>query len=375
MNAVKKKRSFILLTLVIVLVFVLRNLTTPTIDPNGIDDQSMDHVEDMVIQQLVALSPVASSDAAKKQQQLQQQQHEDKTATNSSGIIDSGRRECAAVKEVGPKNASVQNISPIWVPSFPGSGAEMFRSLVKTVTGLGGAEIYAGRCGNKPTVTCKTHWPSMYPNRDNPEKITNFHNKTFFLIRNPRNSIPSYFNYKWELKNHIKSHSAQAPESKWREWRDTAVLKQLRDLKDMISRWEQLPHIEIALYIQYEKLIDDEHGPILLQEVVNEIQQVPPAINSSKVHVAPKEDVPCLWQNVVKGNGTSKTKRSGHKYKPSYTPDQKQQMLNVLDEAIKEFSDSTTSTILLEILQNYRDDIKDNMPLDEPDETHGESAM
>ena len=88
-------------------------------------------------------------------------------------------------------------------------------------------------------------------------------------------------------------------------------------------------------------------------------------------NIAPDEDIECLWRKVVKGdnsdNGdntktkttTIKTKRAKHKYKPTYTKRQQNQLLVMLDELINEFS--ITRKDLVVVLEFYRDDIANNM--------------
>jgi len=260
-------------------------------------------------------------------------------------------------------------ITPIWVPSYPGSGSNLFADLIQATTGGEAANYYKGQCtGNPAIVTCKTHWPSIRPfRRVQPStKKDVFHNRSMFLIRNPRKAIPSFVNVKWEMRNKIHHHTRQAPESFWRRARDDTLTELIKTWENMISEW-QLQPFEIVLYVQYEKLTDRTTGPELLQSVINEVKKVLPASVD-----LPNEDLPCLWHKVVKG-GESSSKREDHKYKPKYTVKQKQQLLEMLDRVILKFSDdnskrvttSSAALTLLEILHSYREDIAINTPLEE----------
>lgn len=308
----------------------------------------------------------------------------------SSGRNDTGiGKDCSFVERITTSNLSVARygrrkgipiIPPIWVPAYPGSGSDMFRSLVTAVTGLGGDDFYiSDSCTERATITCKTHWPSITYRREDgpPEEPNIFHNKVLFLIRNPRNALPSYFNWIWERDNNITDHSLQSPEREWQKWRDNNFTEGVRNWKNIITSWRQQKHYEVTLYMQYEKLTNPTTGPELFGRAVKELRQVAKktkrmsvANGSSVVHVASDHDIPCLWYKVVKGkSGSSKTKRAGHSYKPAYTKEQKQQMLDMLDESIQEFNTTTTNSSpvtknLVEILQSYRDDNAVNTPLE-----------
>ena len=113
--------------------------------------------------------------------------------------------------------------TPIWIPSYPGSGSEMFRDLVKATTGLGGDNYYANKCSKEPIpFTCKTHWPVIrrYRKIQPQTMVGRFHDKAIFLIRNPRHALPSYFNHEYEVKHKLKRHSQQGSEEEWRKYRD-----------------------------------------------------------------------------------------------------------------------------------------------------------
>ena len=265
-------------------------------------------------------------------------------------------------------------IRPIWVPSFPGSGSELFRELVQGTTGGVGADYYKTKqCTitneQRAIVSCKTHWPVRVKapyGRVDPKRLKDsFRDRFIFLIRNPRNAIPSYMNYKWEATTRRRDHVKQAPESIWRKKRDLYHTNQMRKWEESVSWWHMQGQYEPALYVQYEKLTDNATGPELLRSVVNELQQgLPDSVD------LPIEDIPCIWHKIVIGG---KMKRKKRTYIPGYTVEQKQQLLEMLDRMILKFSDdsnthgapSSATVTLLGILHDYREDIAINTPLDE----------
>jgi len=243
---------------------------------------------------------------------------------------------------------------PMWIPGYPGSGSEMLRVLVKAITGLGGDEIYTGsRCFNS-TATCKTHYPKV-PVPRLPHKSTHlFINRTVILIRNPKAALASYFNYLWERKNLKVSHLVQAPEEAWNEWRDKeSTWEGFSDYwAGLIQSWKKQTDYEIAFYLPYERLTNNETGPRLLSRLGAELRR-------NGVRVAPEEDIPCLWNKALNGRKASKgTKRAAHKYIPSYTTQQQAFMLRALDNLRQKFRDDSE---LVEILSMYYEDIRTNL--------------
>jgi hypothetical protein len=162
--------------------------------------------------------------------------------------------------------------APVLVPSFPGSGTELFRNLIRTMLpGFAAASIFeADQCRGVKTATCKTHWPVTYQQRprkwvgakndidddDNnnetrrtstttrtttlspaPERRP-FANFSVVLLRNPQTAIPSWFNALYETRHDQKAHSEQAPEEAWNEWRDAHFFTMAMPLwKQFVQAW------------------------------------------------------------------------------------------------------------------------------------------
>lgn len=254
------------------------------------------------------------------------------------------------------KSSNGSRGKPIWIPGYPGSGSEMLRSVVHRTTGLVGADFYKdNRCISNHTVTCKTHWPALnYLKNIAPGKFASrFHDRYMVLLRNPRNAIPSLYNFIWEKNHKVASHSVQAPIEDWRRFRDTKFDLEMHKWQSLVLKWRQQPY-DLSIYIPYEKLTNPETGPTLFSKIAQEIRR-------ANHTIAKDQDISCLWYNTVVA-GRSKTKRAPHKYRPGYTNEQKAKMITMLTRLIQESSDDPS---LVEILLEYIEDIKANMPIDD----------
>jgi len=249
------------------------------------------------------------------------------------------------------------NDKAMWIPGYPGSGSDMLRTLVTALTGLGGHGVYADEeCFHNHTATCKTHWPkfpTIYP-PDEYKSVTS--KRVVVLIRNPKDAMPSYFNYLWEIRHRFMDHTIQAPEDEWNSWRDEESPKELNEYwYGLIQRWKETTDYEIAFYLPFERLTHIETGPQLLMKLAAELR-------SNGVRVANETDIPCLWYKIVKG-GRSKTKRAAHKYVPSYTSDQRDELVHALEQMQEEFADDAE---LVDILSVYLEDIRNNIRVYDP---------
>lgn len=245
----------------------------------------------------------------------------------------------------------------IWVPAYPGSGSEMLRALIVAVTGQGGDDFYMGGCKNS-TVTCKTHWPTIsHRRRRKPRRWKNqFSDQYIVLLRNPKNALPSFFNYKWEAKHHRRAHSVQGPEADWTTWRDRVFETEIENWKNLFFAWrDEEPFYKRAFFLPYEELTAIETGPRLFARVANEMRRI-------GVRVAAVEDIPCLWYSVVMKQKGTRTKRASHKYNPSYTSKQRESFLRMLEELKSEFLEDP----LVKTLDKYHKDIRENLRVVDP---------
>ena len=253
---------------------------------------------------------------------------------------------------------------PIWVASYPGSGAELFRTLIEAITGgIPGWSIYdadqtmgdgttksVGDCLQVHAATCKTHWPILehYNPHNNSQS---YHSQSILLLRNPRKAFPSRLNHLWEMNNHQGYHSQQAPERAWDRWRNKSLLTQLQKYQEFLRSWVTKETIfPVAFILPYEELIDPIKGP---QWTQTELASVLKAAGIPRI--AATDDLGCLWKHVVVDK--PQMRRGNHSYTPGYTERQHEKMLEVLDTMIDEFNKHPQ---LVSILESYRDDIATN---------------
>jgi hypothetical protein len=101
-------------------------------------------------------------------------------------------------------------------------------NLVEALTGLETGDDWNNNGRGDKVVTVKTHYPQsngILPEFD--EKIT----RAFLVVRNPMQSIPSFFNHIYEMRNHLPVHSERAPVEEWIKWRDHYLEEEIREYK------------------------------------------------------------------------------------------------------------------------------------------------
>jgi hypothetical protein len=283
---------------------------------------------------------------------------------------------------------SIVTTKPMWVASFPGSGAELFRELITSITGQPTAEgAYQGDCHD--AVTCKTHWPTMSggrfqdpmqsssppPSRSSSSlssaslSKTHYGTSSILLLRNPRHALPSWYNQVYETRVGAELHSQQAPQKSWERWRGGTAAQsksfkleyRMEQWKDLILYWlalaENNDYYHVDLIVPYEKLVHESTGPSILQKVAN-------VLSKEKVStVAEAADIPCLWKYTVQEKKSMK--RSSHRYEPAYTWRHQQQMLGMLDEVMDKVSHLPE---LVQIIKGYRQDVQHNMLIEQTQE-------
>ena len=256
------------------------------------------------------------------------------------------------------------NTKPLWLPAFPGSGAtgpakngDILKPLINGLTGLkAGAKFYHAsskilkRCkGRDETAVCTQAHPAV---PIGPEKQTeNFHHSILLGIRNFRTVYPTFHNDKAEAYHGVKG---QVDESEWRKNRDEYYKSVIEGWKGLIMTWKDMKEYDIAMYIQYEALMDPDRGPTTLEKISNHLEK-------AGFSVAPKRDIPCIWYQVYK----AETMRLNEvmQYIPGYTTEQRDFLLEELKKFQKEVADDKE---LVTILQEYYDDIRDNTRIDKP---------
>ena len=302
-----------------------------------------------------------------------------------SHIEDSNCQLVATHKFTPSTNSS--NHHPIWVPSYPGSGSELFRKMIVALTGMDGGNWYdtPDRCSNHP-ATCKTHCPFLQKENcpqgrglldNNADRKTlrkkqpdarggfaniYYHSSAILLIRNPRDAIASYVNWRWENRRGVETHTQQAPREFWMRQRDEEFPKLLGGWRQVLLWWAatdvRQSIYNVSLVIPYEKFVNEEQGPALLLRLAEELERANIRV------LVPSNQFQCLWRQIVKAPKSS-TKRVGHKYIPGYTKAQKNAMLMRLNDLITLFSSNPPRADLVGILSGYWEDVASNLPIEE----------
>jgi hypothetical protein len=120
------------------------------------------------------------------------------------------------------------NIQITYAASYPGCGARMTWNLVEALTGLETGDDWNNNGRGDKVVTVKTHYPQS--NGILPEFDDRIH-RAFLVVRNPMQSIPSFFNHIYEMRNHLPVHSERAPVEEWIKWRDHYLEEEIREYK------------------------------------------------------------------------------------------------------------------------------------------------
>lgn len=164
-------------------------------------------------------------------------------------------------------------------------------NLVEALTGLETGDDWNNNGRGSEVVTVKTHYPQS--NGILPEFDDRIH-RAFIVIRNPLESIPSFFNHIYEMRNHLPVHSERAPVEEWVKWRDAYVDIEIAEYKRFVFYWMDRYTPENRHLITYEGLTDDLIGAEVakgLNEFLGQVDGVDPI---------ERDSVPCIWKAVVK---------------------------------------------------------------------------
>ena len=246
--------------------------------------------------------------------------------------------------EQGPQDVDLASLTKLWIPGYPGSGSTMLRYLRETLTGLEGEglDVYYEHCRGLG-IGCKTHYPFMCREDFPPERFPYISGKYILLFRNPLHAIPSYYSFIHEQGSNTTSHTAQAPEEKWIEWRDENFDDNLDAWKEFFYYWRD--NHELAMYLPYEDLISLENGEETFERLVQVYRETNPNVSLA-------DDPSCLWRRYVLEPSKGKRSRS---YTPRYSTVQYQAMIGVLEDLKRDFPN------IRPMLQMYIDSCKEGL--------------
>uniref|UniRef100_A0A6V2G186 Sulfotransferase domain-containing protein n=1 Tax=Ditylum brightwellii TaxID=49249 RepID=A0A6V2G186_9STRA len=201
--------------------------------------------------------------------------------------------------EIRPPVFPDHEITPTFSASYPGSGAKMTWVLIEAITGLQTHNDIMFD-NTRYAVSTKTH----YPNREGTllkgeENVP----RAIIVLRHPLDAFPSYFNYLYEMENHLENHSTRAPIQAWISWRDAHFEGQLQNWQHFVEYWMDKFSPADRVIICFEKIINDVYGPIEAGRLAEFLGR------SDGVNVHPPELIPCIWHKVVKYKDSNNARR------------------------------------------------------------------
>lgn len=252
---------------------------------------------------------------------------------------------------------------PLWAPALPASGSsspskkgDILKDLVNSFTGLkGGMKNYhmsirnkLKRCkGVSETAACSQGHPYVPVGPE--DKTNDFQSLVIFSMRNVMTQFPA-----GHIEKAIAYHGAtrQPPEEEWRKMRNEWFKSSVEGWKTMIQWWRNADYYKIALYLPYEKMLDVEAGPALVQRLADVFSQ-------AGFDVAPPQDISCIWYQSIKREWARQD--SLMEYVPGYTEEQRDFLLQKMKDFINEVQDDEELTT---ILKNYLTEIQEELRID-----------
>ena len=277
---------------------------------------------------------------------------------NASSSLDLSSFESCTRKATHPPRPKQEWRKPLWfIQANHVMPSGIDKNIINQLTQLqgGGKSFYASRkgklrhcVGTDETATCFVSGVPTYKD--------SFYKKTLMLVRNPATLFPFSMNMKGILYHGLEG---QTPIEDWRKSRDEWFDKSLNSTINELKSYTDFEY-EVGLYIAYEDLMDVVKGPKVLKEISK-------VLNEAGFETVEDSHLPCVWYDAVGAdNIMNYHKNSNYEYsdyKPGYTKEQQKTMLEKLEAFIKDI-DAETNEPLVEIIQRYHNDIKDNLTLD-----------
>lgn len=204
------------------------------------------------------------------------------------------------------------------------------------------------------TVSVKTHFPHEHGNNEMGMTTNDQFPRAVLLLRHPKDAIPSYFNYLYEVQHNLPGHSTRAPIEDWVAWRDRNFEEQMiawaQHADFWLSRYSDDP--EKILVLGFEGLTDDRGGPASALGLAAFLDR------SNGIDTIDPEAVPCIWDKIVRYKegekdtttpqtvgtlvfqtnqeaGVASKRASGDGHDRPYTEQQLEKMLGLLREVHK----------------------------------------
>jgi len=240
---------------------------------------------------------------------------------------------------------------PLFVASYPGSGSEMMLNIIVALTGVRTVS-HGGRC-DPPEMpydyaALKTHYPWHCKNAWQHGMLSN----VIVLIRNPIDSFPSKANRQYETDTNIRSHSTQAPEDYWKQWRNEHFAVHLSLWEELVHYWMNNYTSTNRLVLPYEELAAEDSGQTHMQQIARFLIRT-----GAKDSVVSFGEAGCLWREVVardKGTRRANTHRS-KTYRPTFTAEQYDAIAVVLSRLIQKYKNENFGPALVQYEKAVRE--------------------
>ncbi|KAL7475942.1 hypothetical protein ACHAW6_001834 [Cyclotella cf. meneghiniana] len=200
------------------------------------------------------------------------------------------------------------DIQITYAASAPGCGSLTKWNLVEALTGLETGDDWNNNGRGDRVVAVSTHYPhsnGVLPPFD--QRIT----RAFLVLRNPMQSIPSFFDDVFETINHFPVHGERDPMAEWITWRDHFLEDGMREYEKFIMYWMDRYTPENRYVISYEDLTDDLNGPEVTKGLNEFLGQ------AEGVEASDPESVPCIWKAVVKNQSQENEKEQAENWETS----------------------------------------------------------
>jgi len=259
-------------------------------------------------------------------------------------------------------------IKPVWQASYPGSGARMTWMLVEALTGtLTNTDYDVHERGYERVVSVKTHYPMSV--KDRFERVLDpLFERAIVIVRNPKDAIPSLFNWAWERAHHVPTHTERGPQADWFAFRmgecdeDTAagiceggVLRQIQNFEYFVDFWmTKYPNRDQLLLVSYEQITSEETGPQISAQIAEFLG------TTDGVNPIDPSSIPCVWENIVNYKKMKKadvnglaSQRKGPKLRP-YSKHMLEEMIAMLERLLVKYRKDPQ---LFTIIDSYIDDV------------------